>query len=111
MNRGMGMDEIIKQIAQIDSVAINTKKNSEEALKDKKQQYEKEMADYREETLAKAKERAQELYNEIVNAGETGQKLEEEKSKKLAFAAQNRYLQLEEGLVDEVFAALFGVEG
>lgn len=105
------MEEIIKQIAQIDSIAVNTKANGEEALKDKKQQYEKEMADYREETLSKARERAQDLYNEIVNAGETGHELEEEKSRKSALVAQNRYLEIEASLLNEVFGELFGVEG
>lgn len=105
------MEEIIKQIAQIDSVAVSTKKNSEQALKNKQQQYEKEMIDYREETLAKAKQRAQELYHEIVNTGETGHNLEEERSKKLALVAQNRYLNREEALLNDVFDELFGVEG
>lgn len=107
----MGMEEIIKKIAQIDSVAVNTRANSEEALKEKKQQYEKEMADYRKETIEKAKERAQDLYKQIIDAGQTGHNLEEEKSKKLALVAQNRYLKVEEKLLSEVFTQLFGVEG
>lgn len=105
------MEEIIKQIAQIDSVADSNRKNSDEALKEKKQQYEKEMADYRGETIAKAEERAQELYNQIVNAGKTEHNLEKEKSKKLALAAHNRYLEIEETLLNEIFSQLFGVEG
>ena len=32
------MEEIIKQIAQIDSVAVSNKENSEQALKDRREQ-------------------------------------------------------------------------
>ena len=42
MKRGIGMEDIIKQIVQIDSVALNTKKLNEENLKLKREQYEKE---------------------------------------------------------------------
>lgn len=105
------MDEIIKQIAQIDSAAVNNKKNNEQALNEKREQYEKEILTYREEHLRKAQERAQELYNQIIATGESNHDLEEEKSKKLALAAQNRYLEVEKALLDEVFNELFRVEG
>lgn len=104
------MNEIIKQIAQIDSVAVSNRRNSEQALKERKEQYEKEMLDYREESLKKANERANEIYNQIIVTGETGHNLEEEKCKKLALAIQNRYLELEETLLNEVFNELFRVE-
>lgn len=104
------MNEIIKQIAQIDSVAISNRRNSEQALKERKEQYEKEMLDYREESLRRANERANEIYNQIIETGETGHSLEEEKCKKLALVAQNRYLEIEEILLNEVFNQLFRVE-
>lgn len=104
------MNEIIKQIAQIDSVAISNRRNSEQALKERKEQYEKEMFDYREESLRRANERANEIYNQIIETGETGHSLEEEKCKKLALVAQNRYLEIEEILLNEVFNQLFRVE-
>lgn len=105
------MEDMIKQIAQIDSVAVNTRKNNEQALKEKKQQYENEMTSYREETLAKAKKQAEEIYEQIVSSGMTGHNLEEEKCKKLALVAQNKYLRVEDVLLNEVFDELFGVEG
>lgn len=105
------MEDMIKQIAQIDSVAVNTRKNNEQALKEKKQQYENEMASYKEEMLAKAKKQAEELYEQIVSSGMTGHNLEEEKCKKLALVAQNKYLRVKDVLLNEVFDELFGVEG
>ena len=83
------MNEMIKQIAQIDSVAVSNRRNSEQALKERKEQYEKEILDYN---------------------GETDHNLEEEKCKKLARAVQNRYLELEEILLNQVFNELFRVE-
>jgi len=105
------MNEMIKQIAQIDSVAVSNRKNSEQALKEKKEQYEKEMITYREESLKKANERANEIYNQIIETGNTNHNLEEEKCKKTALVAQNRYLEIEETLLNEIFEELFRVEG
>ena len=105
------MEEIIKQIAQIDSVAVSNKENSEQALKDRREQYEKEIIAYREETLTKAKERAEELYNEIIMTGKTGNSLETEKSRKTAVVTQNKYFEIEPVLLNEVFNEIFRVEG
>ena len=105
------MNEIIKQIVQIDSVAVSNKKSSEQALKEKKEQYEKEILTYREESLRKANERANEIFNQIIESGKTSYNLEEEKCRKLSLVAQNRYLEIEETLLNEVFEELFRVEG
>lgn len=105
------MEEIIKQIAQIDSVAVSNRINSEQALKEKREQYEDEIQAYREETLKKAKERADEIYNQIVMTGKTGHNLETEKCKKTAIEAQKRYLEIESTLLNEVFDEIFRVEG
>ncbi len=105
------MDEIIKQIVQIDSVAVSNRKNNEQALKEKRERYEEEILTYREEHLKKANERAEELYKQIIAMGEADHHLEEEKYKKLALASQNRYLEVEEELINEVFDKLFRVEG
>ena len=104
------MNEIIKQIAQIDSVAVSNRKNSEQALKERKEQYEKEILDYREASLKRANEKANEIYNQIIGTSETGHHLEEEQYKKLSLVAQSRYLEIEETLLNEVFDELFRVE-
>ena len=105
------MEDIIKQIVQIDSVALNTRKGNEEALRLKKEQYEKEITSYRKDTLQRAQERANEIYEQIVATGISGHNLEEEKCKKTALAVENRYLQIEEQLLQEVFKELFEEEG
>ena len=105
------MEEIIKQIAQIDSVAVSNRANSDRALKEKRQKYENEMLVYREERIQSAHKQAEELYHQIIMTGETGNHLEIEKCKKSALETQNRYLEIEEALLNEVFNELFRVEG
>lgn len=105
------MEEIIKQIAQIDLVAVSNRENSEQTLKEKRTQYEKEMQSYREERISKANKQAEAIYNEIVQMGEKGQQLESEKCKRSALRAHDQYLKIEEMLLNEVFNDLFGVEG
>lgn len=104
------MNEMIKQIAQIDSAAVSNRRNSEQALIEKKEKYEKEMLNYREERLKIANERAREIYNQMIESGEKEYYLQEEKCKQLVLVAQNRYLELEEVLLEEVFNKLFKVE-
>lgn len=104
------MNEMIKQIAQIDSAAVSNRRNSEQALIEKKEKYEKEMLNYREERLKNANERAREIYGQMIESGEREYHLQEEKCKQLVLVAQNRYLELEEVLLEEVFNKLFKVE-
>ena len=105
------MEDIIKQIAQIDSVVVSNRENSEQALKAKRQQYEKEMLTYREECIKQANEKADQIYNQIIRSGEKDHRLEIEKNRKSATQARNRYLEIEEILLNEVFEELFKVEG
>lgn len=104
------MEDIIKQIVQIDSIAFNTKLNNEESLKFKKEQYEEQIKAYQEEVLKNTKERAEELYTQIVESGMQQYQLEEEKSKQKALMIENRYLQVEKALLDKIFKELFLVE-
>ena len=105
------MEDIIKQIVQIDSVALNTKKLNEENLKLKQEQYEKEINDYKEQVLANAYKQADEIYEQIITTGTKEYSLEEEKCKKIALTIENRYLQIEEILLKDTFNELFKVEG
>lgn len=101
------MEEIIKQIAQIDSVAVSNRNNSEQALKEKRHQYEEEMRLYRENSLKKAEEKAKEIYKEIVSLGESGNQVEAAKCRQNTQAVTNKYLESEELLLKEVLNELF----
>jgi hypothetical protein len=104
------MEEIIKQIIQIDSVALNTKQKNEEELKLRKKVYEEEMKQYKENKLTRAQKKADELYTQIIENALTEAQFQEEKSKKMALGIQNRYLQSESVLLDKIFKELFLVE-
>ena len=105
------MDEIIKQIAQIDSVAVSNRRNSEQALQDKRKAYENQMKDYYQTSIQKAHEKADKLYQQIVSLGQDGHSVESEKCRKSVVAIQNYYREIEETLLNEVFNELFKVEG
>ncbi|MDF2877263.1 MAG: hypothetical protein K0S30_359 [Clostridia bacterium] len=104
------MEDIIKQIIQIDSVALNTKQKNEEEVQLRKQEYEEEIKQYKEDKLVRAKKKADELYSQIIENALTEAQFQEEKSKKMALSIQNRYLQSENILLDKIFKELFLVE-
>lgn len=104
------MDEIIKQIAQIDSAAMNNKSNNEQALKDRKIQYEKKMKAYRETELLRANKLATELYEEMMQKNHSDYKVQEEENKELLLSMKNLYLESEAPLLNEVFNELFRME-
>lgn len=105
------MEEIIKQIAQIDAVAFNTKKANEEALQKRKQHYEKELTEYKEEALAKAKKEAEKAYEEIMQSGKAAYEAEEKQCKRLTLHVKDHYLKVRERLLNQVFEELFEMEG
>jgi len=105
------MEDIIKQIIQIDSTALSTKQNHEELLRLKKEKYEEQMKAYKEDVLEKANQRAEELYNQIIEGGVGQYKIEEAKSKQIALLIENRYLQIEKTLLNKLFNKLFIMEG
>ena len=105
------MEEIIKQIAQIDSVAVSNRQNSERALQEKRKAYEEQMETYRQKTLQTAHQKADEIYRQIIQSGEKGSYVESEKSRRSAVVMQNYYAEIKETLLNEVFHELFEVEG
>lgn len=104
------MEEIIKQIAQIDSVAASNRKNSEQALKEKRHQYEEEIRLYRESSLKRANEKAKEIYKEIVSLGESGNQVEAQKCKQDTQAVVQHYEASEKKLLEEVLSELFKIK-
>ncbi|PHV71953.1 hypothetical protein CS063_00305 [Sporanaerobium hydrogeniformans] len=105
------MEDIIKEIIKIDTVAVDTKKKSEMSLREKQLQYENEMKTYKESVMDAAEKKAEEQYNQIVEIGKKEYDLEEEKAKEASLLVANKYLKVEARLLDQVFNELFKVEG
>ena len=104
------MDEIIKQIVQIDTVAISTKENNEEAIRRKQEKYEREIESYRQANIEEAKKRAEAIYNQILNMGIEESKLGETRSKAYSAELEERYMAVEAKLLEEIFQELLEVE-
>lgn len=105
------MEEILNQIIQIDSSALIAKQKNEELIKFKQDQYEEKIKKYRDEVIQKANERAEELYKQIIENGMKQYQIEEEKNKQVELAMKNRYLQIEEKLLEQLFNEIFVTEG
>lgn len=105
------MEEIIKQIMDIDDVTLNNKRQNEQIVRQKKESYEKQMALYKEEKMQEAKQKAQMLQEQMIEAAKQEYSLQEEKSKKNAMLLENKYIQIESSLLNQVFEELFGVVG
>lgn len=104
------MEDIIQEIAKIDSRVHTTKNQSEERIEARRKYYEEQMEIYEGERLKKAEAKATEIYDRILVAAEQQFKFEEEKAKQITLLIENRYLQVEDGLVEALFNKLFAVE-
>ena len=104
------MEDIIQEIVKIDSRVYANKVQSEERIEERKKYYETQMESYEKERLKKAEEKGEKLYKQIIEASEQQFKFEEEKAKQLSLLIENKYLQIEEPMLEEIFEKLFAVE-
>ena len=104
------MEDIIQEIAKIDSRVKMSKAQSEERIEARRQYCEKQMEIYEAERLKEAKEKAESVYASIIEATNQQYQFEEEKAKQVTLLIENRYLQVEDKLIEELFNKLFAVE-
>lgn len=104
------MQEVIREIIKIDQLAFQSQKNNEDELERRKQEYTMQMKAYKEQKLFKAQKKAEEMEKKIIKEGEQALRIEEEKAKQATLRIQNKYLQIENGLIDRLFKELFVVE-
>lgn len=105
------MEDIINQIIQIDSIAFENKKKNEDFLIKKKQEYENKLVNYRNEKIALAKKNAELIYESIEVNLEKEENLQAEKIKKISIQMENRYLKVENDVIQKIFNKLFVLEG
>lgn len=104
------MQEVIREIIKIDQLAFENQNQNEAALEERKQEYVKQMKEYKEHRLDKAEKKAEKMYKQIIEQGEQALKIEEERSKQATLLIENKYFQVEQQLVDRLFEELFVVE-
>ncbi|MBP1925496.1 uncharacterized protein YwqG [Sedimentibacter acidaminivorans] len=104
------MEDIINQIIQVDSVAFENNKKNEEALFMKKQEYENNIINYRNEKIALAKKDAEIIYENVETNLEREKKLQEEKLKRISIEMEKRFTQVENDVIQQIFNKLFVLE-
>lgn len=104
------MEDIIQEIAKIDSRVHMSKTQSEARIEVRRKYYEEQMETYEKERLKEAAQKGEELYNSIIAASEQQFKFEEEKAKQISLLIENKYLQVEQTMLTEIFNKLFAVE-
>lgn len=105
------MEDIIQEIVKIDSRVYASKTQSEERIETRRKYYEEQMQKYEEERLQEAEKRAEELYKNSIVGAEQQAQFEEEKAKQMSLLIENRYLQVEEKMLQALFDKLFMTEG
>lgn len=105
------MKEIINQIIEIDSLAFENKTKNEQAIINKKQEYENMISSYRDEKLLVAKNKAQTIAEETEAFIMKNEKSLQEQIQKTSAQIDKDYLKAEKELVQKIFNKLFVLEG
>jgi vacuolar-type H+-ATPase subunit E/Vma4 len=98
------LKDIIEQIIEIDQLAFENKKKNDELLATKKQELENKLSQYSESMLDNAKRESEKILSQIAEAN-SNQPLQ----KTFTNNIEERYLQIEDKLVEIVFNKLFEV--
>ncbi len=104
--RGDNLKDIIEQIIEIDSLAFENKKKNEEYLKNKRQEYENKIIQYRESMLQNAKAESEKILSQIseINIDKT---LVNQQS--IDAKIESKYSQIEDEMVKIIFDRLFAM--
>ncbi len=98
------MKDIIEQIIEIDQLAFENKKKNDEILANKKQELESKIAQYSETMLENAKKEAEKILSQIADAN-----INQPTQNALTSNIEEKYLQIEDRLVEIVFNKLFAI--
>jgi len=98
------LKDIIEQIIEIDSLAFENKKKNEEYLKNKRQEYENKLVEYRQSMLENARVESEKI---VMQISDVDNKSSEDKITSINSMIENKYAQIEENLVKIIFNKLF----
>lgn len=105
------MKEIIDQIIEIDSLASENKTRNEQALLNKKQEYEDRISEYRNEKLSDAKNKAEKISEETDAFIKENEKSQTEQLRNISASIDSAYSKAEKELIQKIFNKLFVLEG
>ena len=99
------MKDIIEQIIEIDSLAFENKRKNEEYLKNKRQEYENKINEYRKLKLENAKLESEKIISQYTNTLDI--KAIEDKRESINKKIEDKYNQIEDEIVKIIFNQLF----
>ncbi len=103
------MKYVIEEIARLDAQAFENEQKNKSALFQQRQKYENEMEKYRERKIKEASESAKASYDSIIDQAQGEYREKEAEMKQKAELLERRYLEVEQEVLDIVFARLFAV--
>lgn len=98
------MKDIIEQIIEIDSLAFENKKKNEDYLKNKRQEYENKIIEYRQTMLENAKLESEKIVTQI---SDIDFKKASEGKVSINERIETKYSQIEDEMVEIIFNKLF----
>ena len=98
------MKDIIEQIIEIDSLAFENKKKNEDYLKNKRQEYENKIIEYRQTMLENAKLESEKIVTQI---SDIDFKKDSEGKVSINERIETKYSQIEDEMVEIIFNKLF----
>ncbi len=103
------MKYVIEEIARLDAQAFENEQKNKAALFQQRQKYENEMKKYREHKIKEANESAKASYDIIIGQAQSEYREKEAEMKQNAEHLEEHYLEVEQEVLDTVFAKLFTV--
>lgn len=100
------MKDIIEQIIEIDSLAFENKKKNEEYLKNKRQEYENKILQYRESMLENAKVESAKILSQISEIN-IDKSLGDNQG--IEAKIESKYSQIEDEMIKIIFDRLFAM--
>lgn len=105
------MKDVIDQIIQIDNLAYENKNKYDEALLNKKKEFESMKDNYQNEKLEAAQNNAKKIFESTESIVRENEKSYNDKINQISSAIDKKYQKAEKELVKKIFDKLFVLEG
>ncbi|HBN84949.1 MAG TPA: hypothetical protein DDZ89_14025 [Clostridiales bacterium] len=101
------MKEIIERISKIDAMAYESEQIGKANLIEEKQKFENEMKQYRERTLEGAHNKANALYNQIIDSATNDLQMQEKKNHEISDRIIKCYGKVEKDVIKDILELFF----
>jgi hypothetical protein len=105
------LKDVIDQIIQIDNLAYENKNKYDEALLNKKEEFESMKDNYQNEKLEAAQNNAKKIFESTESIVRENEKSYNDKINQISSAIDKKYQKAEKELVKKIFDKLFVLEG